>query len=135
MDTVQEANRKVIEQFRAGGPIEHFGREQLLLLTTTGRRTGVRRTTPIWFERDADDLIVIASNMAAPQHPAWYLNLTANPAVVVEVGDDQFDAAAATLIGERRERVWSRLKSAYPFLADFEASTTRTIPVVTLSGR
>lgn len=133
MDSPQETNRKIIEQFRAGGPVEGFSREQLLLLTTTGRRTGVRRTTPLWFERDEDDLIVIASNMAAPKHPDWYLNLAQNPAVVVEAGGDRFDAIASTTTGERRGRVWSRLKSRYPFLADFEARTTRTIPVVALS--
>lgn len=134
MDTRQETNRRIIEQFRAGGPIEGFGREQLLLLTTTGRRTGARRTTPLWFERDEDDLIVIASNMAAPRHPDWYLNLAQNPAVVVEAGDDRFDATASTTTGERRGRVWSRLKSQYPFLAGFEAKKTpRTIPVVALS--
>ena len=132
-DTHQETNRKIIEQFRAGGPIEGFGREQLLLLTTTGRQTGTRRTTPLWFERDGDDLIVLASNMAAPKHPDWYLNLAKDPAVAVEVGDERFDAIASTTTDERRGRVWSRLKSQYPFLADFEAKTTRTIPVVALS--
>ena len=84
---VREVNKRVVEQFRAGGPIEGMHRERLLLLTTTGRRTGEHRTTPMMFHRDGDRVLVIASNIGAPRHPDWYLNLVANPEVTVEVGD------------------------------------------------
>ncbi len=76
---VREINRRVVEQFRAGGPIEGMHRERLVLLTTTGRRSGEPRTTPLMFDRDGDDVLVIASNVGAPRHPDWYLNLEADP--------------------------------------------------------
>jgi deazaflavin-dependent oxidoreductase (nitroreductase family) len=132
---IAEINRRVIEQFRAGGPIEGMSRDRLLLLSATGRRTGQRRTTPMMFERDGDDLIVIASNVGAPAHPDWYLNLVAHPDVTVEVGDERFEAIAATTTGARRERLWRMLKQRYPFFADHEAKTAREIPVVALTRR
>jgi len=125
---IAEINRRVIGQFRAGGPIEGMDRNRLLLLSTTGRRTGLRRTTPMMFERDGDDLIVIASNVGAPVHPDWY----AHPDVTVEVGDERFEAVAESTSGTRRERLWAMLKQRYPFFADHEAKTTREIPVVAL---
>jgi deazaflavin-dependent oxidoreductase (nitroreductase family) len=130
---IKVVNRKVIEQFRAGVPVEGMDRDHLLLLTTTGRKTGQQRTTPMMFERDGDDLIVIASNMGAPAHPDWYLNLADHPQVTVEVGDERFGAAAATITDTRREQVWAMLKQRYPFFADHEANTSRQIPVVALT--
>ena len=132
---IRQINRKVIEQFRAGGPVDGMHRDRLLLLTTTGRKSGQPRTTPMMFDRDGDgdDLVVIASNRGAPAPPDWYLTLTADPAVTVEVGDQRFGATAATLTGDRRERVWSMLKERYPFFADHEAQTSRQIPVVALT--
>jgi deazaflavin-dependent oxidoreductase (nitroreductase family) len=130
---IQAINRTVITQFRAGGPVEGMNRDGLLLLTTVGRRTGLRRTTPMMFERDADDLLVIASNVGAPRHPDWYFNLVQEPHVKVEVGLEEFEAVAETTTGARRERVWSMLKERYPFFAEHEAKTTRTIPVVALT--
>ena len=70
----------MIGQFRAGGEIEGMHRDRLLLLTITGTRSGQRRTTPMMFHRDAGRLLVIASNVGAPRHPDWYLNLAAGPA-------------------------------------------------------
>jgi deazaflavin-dependent oxidoreductase (nitroreductase family) len=132
---VKEINRRVVEQFRAGGPVEGMNRDRLLLLSTTGRRTGQRRTTPMMFDREGEDLIVIASNIGAPAHPDWYLNLAAHPEVTVEVGDERFEAVAATTSGAHRERLWAMLKQRYPFFADHEAKTAREIPVVTLTRR
>lgn len=129
---VKDINRKVIEQFRAGGDIEGMHRDRLVLLTTVGARTGKRHTTPMMFHRDGGRLLVIASNMGAVNHPDWYLNLVANPLVTVEVGDDTYDAVAIPTEGEERERPWTTLKESYPFLADHEAKTARTIPVVAL---
>ena len=129
---VKDINRKVIEQFRAGGDIEGMHRDRLVLLTTVGARTGKRHTTPMMFHRDGERLLVIASNEGAVNHPDWYLNLVANPLVSVEVGDDTYDAVATPAEGEERERLWTTLKESYPFLADHEAKTARTIPVVAL---
>ena len=130
---IQEINRRVIEQFRAGGEVEGMHRDGLLLLTTVGAKTGQRRTTPMMFHRDGDRLLVIASNIGAPQHPDWYVNLVANPRVTVEVGDEAYAAAAATAEGPERARLWIMLKQIYPFFADHETKTDRTIPVVVLT--
>lgn len=130
---IAEVNRRVIEQFRAGGEIEGMHREGLVLLTTVGARTGRRRTTPMMFHREGDRVLVIASNVGAPKHPDWYLNLVANPRVTVEVGEETYDALASPAEGEERERLWTLIKKEYPFFADHEAKTDRTIPVVLLT--
>jgi deazaflavin-dependent oxidoreductase (nitroreductase family) len=132
---VREVNKRVIEQFRAGGEVDGMHRERLVLLTTTGRRTGEPRTTPMMFHREGDRVLVIASNVGAPRHPDWYLNLVADPEVTVEVGDESGAprrAVARTLEGAERERVWEMLKATYPFFAEHERKTSRTIPVVAL---
>jgi deazaflavin-dependent oxidoreductase (nitroreductase family) len=129
----REINRQVIDQFRAGGEIQGMHRDRLVLLTTTGARTGQRRTTPMMFHRDGDRLLVVASNIGAPRHPDWYVNLAASPRVTVEVGDETYDAVAQPLAGEQRERAWAMLKENYPFFAEHEAKTERTIPVVALT--
>ncbi|MDP9220880.1 MAG: nitroreductase family deazaflavin-dependent oxidoreductase, partial [Actinomycetota bacterium] len=105
----------------------------LVLLTTVGRRTGQRRTTPMMFHRDGDRLLVVASNAGAPKHPDWYLNLVANPRVTVEVGGETYDAVAAATEADERTRLWTMLKHTYPFFADHEAGTDRIIPVVALT--
>lgn len=135
---ISEVNRRVVEEFRAGGEIEGMHRERLVLLTTTGVRTGQRRTTPMMYARDGDRLLVIASNMGAARHPDWYRNLVADPRVTVEVGDETYDAAATTAAGAERERLWTMLKTDYPFFADHEAQAAeagREIPVVILVRR
>lgn len=131
---VREINRTVVEQFRAGGPVEGMRREMLLLLTTRGRRTGVERTTPLMFHRHGDDLVVIASNDGAVRHPDWYLNVVADPRVVVEVGDARFAATATVAQGARREELWASLLEAFPFFAAHQAGVDREIPLVVLTG-
>ena len=129
----REINRRVIEQFRAGGEIEGMHRDRLVLLTTTGAKTGQRRTTPMMFHRDGDRLLVIASNAGAARDPMWFGNLVREPQVTVEVGDDKFDALAIVLTGAEREQKWAALTAAYPFFADHERQAGRTIPVVALT--
>ena len=130
-------NRQLIEEFRAnrnkaGGPFE--GRH-LLLLTTTGARSGERRTTPMMYIPDGDRLLVIASNIGAPKHPDWYHNLVAHPEVTIEVGADTLDAIAVVTEGEERHQLWNRIVELYPFFAEHQAKTTRQIPVIALSRR
>ena len=124
-------NRQLIEQFRANGGTAPEGRP-LLLLNTTGRRTGERRTTPMMFIPDGDDLLVIASNAGAPAHPDWFRNLVAQPRVVVEVGGETYAATAVVPQGEERDRIFAGVVERYPFFADHQAKVTRTIPVVVL---
>ena len=130
---VQAINKRVIEQFRAGGEIEGMNRDRLLLLTATGARTGLRRTTPMMFHADGERLLVMASNIGADKHPDWYVNLVGHPTVFVEVGSDSYEALAMPLTGTDRDETWSMIKLAYPFFADHETKTTRTIPVVALT--
>jgi len=130
----REINRKVIEQFRAGGEIDGMHRDRLVLLTTIGAKTGQRRTTPMMFHRDDDRLLVIASNAGAAKDPVWFGNLVREPRVTVEVGDDRYEALATVLTGDEREQMWAMLKEAYPFFADHERQAGRLIPVVALTG-
>jgi deazaflavin-dependent oxidoreductase (nitroreductase family) len=129
----REINRRVIEQFRAGGEIDGMHRDRLVLLTTIGAKTGQRRTTPMMFHRDGDRLLVIASNAGASKDPVWFGNLVRQPQVTVEVGDENYEAVATVLTGPEREQKWAVLKEAYPFFADHERQAGRTIPVVALS--
>jgi len=126
-------NRQLIEEFRAhGGVLE--GRP-LLLLTTTGARTGRRRTTPMMYVPDGDRLLVLASNSGAPAHPDWYHNLVAHPVVTVEVDGRTYDATAVVTTGEERDRLFARTVERYPFFAEHQAKVSRTIPVVALERR
>ncbi|BCK54566.1 nitroreductase family deazaflavin-dependent oxidoreductase [Nocardia wallacei] len=129
---VREINKRVIAQYRAGAEIEGMRRDRLLLLTTTGRRSGAPHTTPMMFHRDGDRVLVIASNQGAPRHPEWYLNLSADPAVTVELGDETYSATAQPLRDEDYDRVWADITRRYPFFADHEKQAGRTIPVVAL---
>ena len=129
----REINRRVIEQFRAGGEIDGMHRDRLVLLTTIGAKTGQRRTTPMMFHRDGDRLLVIASNAGAPEDPVWFGNLVRQPRVTVEVGNEKYEALATVLTGPEREQKWAELTEAYPFFADHERQAGRTIPVVALS--
>ena len=127
-------NRQLIEEFRAdrdkgGGAMR--GRP-LLLLTTTGAKSGQLRTKPMMYIPDGDRLLVIASNAGAPTHPDWYRNLVAHPEVTVEVGSDTFKAIAIVTEGLERQRLWSRIVELYPFFADHQAKTSRQIPVIVL---
>jgi deazaflavin-dependent oxidoreductase (nitroreductase family) len=129
---IADVNHRVIEQFRAGGQVEGMHREALVLLTTTGAKTGRRRTTPMMHHRDGDRILVIASNAGAPKDPDWYRNLVHDPHVIVEVGDETYPALASVLTGAERDRQWAMLKQTYPFFAEHEQTAGRTIPVVAL---
>jgi deazaflavin-dependent oxidoreductase (nitroreductase family) len=129
---VREHNRRVIDQFRAGGDIEGMHRDRLLLLTTVGRRSGQRRTSPMMFHRDDQGLFVIASNVGAPRHPDWYLNLAADPHVTVEIGAETFDAIAVPLTGAALEGAWATITGLYPFFIEHADKAGRVIPVVEL---
>ena len=123
-------NRQLIEEFRADR--SKFGGRPLLLLTTTGAKSGQRRTTPMMYVRNGDHLMVIASNVGAPTHPAWYHNLMAHPDVTVEVGNETFEATAIVTTGEERHQLWTRIVESYPFFSEHQAKTTRQIPVIIL---
>ncbi len=137
MREMSDYNTAIIEEFRAnagkvGGRWE--GRE-LLLLTTTGRESGRKHTTPVVFTRESDRLLVYASKGGAPKHPDWYLNLVAQPEVVVEVGADRYDATAAPLEGDERNRAFAAQAARIPIFGEYQEKAGRTIPVVALTRR
>ena len=104
----------------------------ILLLTTTGRRTGQPRTWPLTYLPEGERLIVIASNGGQPNHPAWYLNLQSNPQVSAQLGDQTHTMIAKTAEGAERARLWSRVVEEYPAYAGYQRKTDRQIPVVVL---
>ncbi|EFH88253.1 nitroreductase family deazaflavin-dependent oxidoreductase [Ktedonobacter racemifer] len=127
-------NNQVIEEFRAnrgnvGGTYEGA---VLLLLTTTGARSGKRHTAPLAYLIDGERLIVAASVLGAAHHPAWYHNLVAYPTVTVELDSETFDATATVIAGEERERLWAWATKQWPLLVEHQAKTTRQIPLVAL---
>jgi deazaflavin-dependent oxidoreductase (nitroreductase family) len=131
---MSDYNQAIIAEFRhnngkVGGPFEGA---PLILLTTTGAKTGRRHTSPTMYLRDGDRLLVFASNAGLPNHPAWYHNLLANPQVTVELGDVTYDADAVVLRGEERDRWYARQAELVPAFAEYQERTSRTIPVVAL---
>jgi deazaflavin-dependent oxidoreductase (nitroreductase family) len=129
-------NRQLIEEFRANrSKFEGPGSRPLLLLTTTGAKSGQRRTTPMMYIPNGDRLIVIASNIGAPKHPDWYHNLVAHPEVTVEVGTQTYNATAIVTQGAERQQLWTWIVEQHPFFSDHQAKTTRQIPVIALTQR
>lgn len=127
---LKAANQKLIAEFRAAG--RRLEGRPLLLLTTTGRRSGEPYTTPMMYVRLDDRLLVIASAAGAPRHPDWYRNLEADPAVAVEVDGEEYAATASPATGADRDALFARIVEQYPFFADHQAGIDRTIPVVQL---
>ena len=129
-------NAKTIEEFRAnGGKVGgNFEGAPLLLLHTTGARTGQERVNPVMYQQVGDDLAVFASKAGAPTNPDWFHNLRANPEARVEVGTETRDVRARVADGDERTRIWETQKERYPGFADYEAGTDREIPVVILEA-
>ncbi|MFI9029430.1 nitroreductase family deazaflavin-dependent oxidoreductase [Streptomyces sp. NPDC053560] len=103
-----------------------------LILTTTGRRSGERRSTPLIYQRFGDDLLVVASKGGADTPPLWYLNLQANPEVGVQVKGDRFTARARTATAEEKPAMWRTMAAAWPQYNEYQQKTDREIPVVVL---
>jgi deazaflavin-dependent oxidoreductase (nitroreductase family) len=108
---------------------------QTLILTTTGRRSGVRRVHPLIYGRHGDDYLVVASKGGAPQHPDWYLNLEAHPEVEIQVKGDKLRAHARTARPEEKAELWSIMTKQWPDYDDYQEKTEREIPVVVLEPR
>ncbi|MCJ7436941.1 MAG: nitroreductase family deazaflavin-dependent oxidoreductase [Acidimicrobiia bacterium] len=127
-------NAQIIEEFRendgkVGGQFEGA---PMVLITTTGAKTGKRRTTPLMSLPDGDRLAIFASKAGAPTNPDWYHNVRANPTVTVEFGAESFDAMATIVEGDERDRLFRKQAELYPGFAEYEAKTDRVIPVVIL---
>lgn len=125
----------LVRDFRAhdgevtSGP---FRGRPVLLLTTTGARSGERRLAPLVYTRDGDRYVIVASKGGAPTHPAWYLNLLAHPVVTLEVGGETFQARAHVASGPERDGLYARHAEVHPGFTDYQQRTSRVIPVVVL---
>ncbi len=117
-----------------GGKVGHQWREgsTVLLLTTTGRKTGDKRTIPLIYAQDGNRQVIVASKGGAPEHPGWYQNLQKTPDVEVQVKDEIFRARARTATGEERTRLWKAANKVWPHYDEYARKTTREIPVVVL---
>jgi deazaflavin-dependent oxidoreductase (nitroreductase family) len=135
MSEYNDWNQKIIEEFRAneGRVGGQFEGAPVLLLTTTGARSGRRHTTPVMYQAAGATLYVFASKAGAPTNPDWYHNLVANPTTTVEVGTDSYEATAAPLAGEERDRIYAEQVARYPGFGEYQEKTTRIIPVVEIT--
>jgi len=104
----------------------------ILLLTTTGRKTGLERTKPLIYDLDGDNPVIVASKGGAPRHPHWYLNLVADPNVEVQIKGERFRARARTAEGAERARLWRQMNVMWPHYEEYQQKTERVIPVVVL---
>ncbi len=104
----------------------------VLLLTTTGRKTGRQWTVPLLYLADRDDIVIVASNGGIVKHPAWYLNLQANPQVEVEIMGARKHAQAQTATPQEKQRLWPLVVAMYPGYAQYQTITNRDIPLVIL---
>ena len=103
-----------------------------LLLTTTGRKTGKPRTTPLIYQKNDDDYLIVASKGGADEPPLWFLNLQAHPEVGVQVHGDKFTARARTATPEEKPALWRRMAATWPAYDDYQKKTSREIPIVVL---
>lgn len=128
-------NQKVITEFRAnqGKVGGQFANRPMLLLTTTGAKSGKTYTHPLAFTKDGDRFVVIASFGGAPKNPSWYHNLVAHSEVTVEVGSERFKAKATVPTGEERQRLYDQQAKQMPAFAEYAKKTTRQIPVIVLT--
>jgi deazaflavin-dependent oxidoreductase (nitroreductase family) len=127
-------NTKIIEEFRAnGGKVGgNFEGAPLLILHSTGAKSGQERLAPLMYRPVGDDLVIFASKAGAPTHPDWFHNLRAHPEASVEVGTETKRVVAREAEGEERERIWEAHKKAFPGFQEYEDKTDRVIPVVVL---
>jgi deazaflavin-dependent oxidoreductase (nitroreductase family) len=117
--------------YRRFGLARRIGDTPVLLLTTTGRKSGQERTVPVMYV-PGEEPVLVASNGGSPTHPAWYLNLLADPRAQIEIEGVRTEVVARTASGEERKRLWPRAVEIYPAYAEYQRRTERELPVVVL---
>ncbi len=138
MGEFDDMNRQVTEEFRANDGVVNtaaggfFKGKPMLLLHTTGARTGAERVNPLMYLDEGDRRYVFASKGGAPDNPDWFHNLRANPDVTVELGTESYPARAAVVTGDERDRIYAEQARAFPQFGEYEQKTTRKIPVIAL---
>jgi deazaflavin-dependent oxidoreductase (nitroreductase family) len=133
-NAMNDFNATVIAEFRSnGGKVGgQFEGAPMVLITHTGAKSGIERTTPLVFTADGDNVVIIASKAGAPTNPAWYLNMIANPTVTVETGTETYRARVTEATGNERRRLYDAQATLMPNFAEYQAKTTREIPVLLL---
>ena len=137
MAAFNEFNKKIMAEFhdnagKVGGP---FAGSDVLILTTTGAKSGQTRWNPLVYTRDGDRFIIVASKGGAPTSPDWYHNLVANPSAVIEVGSDVISVEAEIATGAERDRLYAQQAATMPLFLEYAKNTARTIPVVVLTRK
>jgi deazaflavin-dependent oxidoreductase (nitroreductase family) len=137
MTAVNDFNQSIIAEFRAnaGKVGGRFAGAPMLLLSTTGAKSGQQRTTPLVYLPDGERFIIFASKGGAPQHPSWYHNLVAHPDTVVEVGTETIPVTATVITGEERDRLYATQAGLRPAFGEYQEKTSRRIPVIALQRR
>ena len=135
MSELNDFNQQVMKEFRAnqgkaGGRLANM---PLLLLTTTGAKSGRAITKPLVYTRDGDRIVIVASFAGGPKNPPWYHNLVANPEATVELGSERFRVRATATSGEERQRLFNRHAEQMPIFTEYQQKTTRQIPVFVLT--
>ncbi len=135
MNDMKSWNEAIIAEFRsnAGKVGGQFEGAPILLLHSTGAKSGAERISPMMYQQVGEDIAVFASKAGAPTNPDWYHNLKANPSATIEIGTETFGVVAREVVGAERDAIWTKQKADYPGFAGYEAATTRTIPVVILT--
>jgi len=137
MAAPNDFNQQIITEFRANaGKVGNmFAGRPMLLLTTSGAKSGQQRTTPLVYLPDGERWVIFASKGGAPTHPAWYHNLVAHPEATIEVGTERIPVTAVVTKGAERDKLYATQAAAMPAFADYQQKTTRRIPVVALVRR
>lgn len=132
---MNDFNQRVISEFRAnqGKVGGQFANRPLLLLTTTGAKSGRPFTKPLAYTTDGERFVVIASFGGGPKNPSWYYNLVANPVATVELGSERFQVRATVASGEERQQLYDNQAKQMPTFAEYQKKTTRQIPVIVLT--
>src|SRR5262249_23132991 len=133
-DKMNATNKRLIDEYRAnnGKVSGRVSGTPLLLLITTGAKSGQERIAPVNYTREGDRFVIIASKAGAPTHPDWYHNLLAQPEATVEFGSERFSVRATFPEGNERQRLFDQMAAQMPYFAEYQRNTTRLIPVVLL---
>jgi deazaflavin-dependent oxidoreductase (nitroreductase family) len=131
---MSDFNQNLVNEFRAndGQVGGQFAGSPLMILTTTGAKSGQPRTIPLVYTKDGERIVIIASKGGAPTNPDWYYNLVANPNATVELPGETFQVKAVIAQGAERDRLFNQQAELMPGFADYQRNTTRQLPVVIL---
>jgi deazaflavin-dependent oxidoreductase (nitroreductase family) len=137
MSEFEDLNTRIIAEFRAnhGKVGGNFEGAPMVLVHTTGARTGAERVNPLMYLPDGDRYLIFASKGGADTHPAWYRNLLAHPDIEIEVGDETIPVHAEELKGAERDEKYAEQARRYPGFAEYQKKTSRVIPVIALTRR